>query len=203
MGRERASVYYILCLLLREVTKKESMSQNQLQVLVKRNPLACPGCGETFSSREELREHRKQNHGRLSPLGKSSIGASLVSLALRLYMGSVMMMHGFPKLTSKRKEVIEGMQSLGVPPALTIATALLEFIGGIFLLVGFLVPLVSSLFAAEMTGTTILNKTKMQKTFLSGSGKPNFEVDVSYLAVFLALAVLGAGAFSVDEKLKI
>src|SRR5579872_3129782 len=109
----------------------------------------CPGCGEIFASKAELKEHRKEAHGLLTPMGKSSLGASLVALGLRVYLGSVMIIHGYPKLTSRKKQTKQAMKGIGVPEPLTTMASLLEVVGGAALIAGFLVPVVSSLFAAE------------------------------------------------------
>lgn len=165
--------------------------------------LSCPVCGQTFYLREDLNSHKAEAHGLITPLGRSALGASLVALGLRIYLGTVMVMHGLPKLTKRRNETQSAMAKMGVPKQLTFLTSLLELIGGIFLIMGFLVPIVSSLFAAEMIGTTVLSKEKMGKQFLSGGKKPSYELDVIYAGAFVALALLGAGAISIDEKLGI
>jgi uncharacterized membrane protein YphA (DoxX/SURF4 family) len=139
---------------------------------------ACRACGIGFYNEADLEKHVQRRHGKLTPLGKSSFAASVVALGLRVYLGSVMVMHGIPKLTTKKEHAIRAMEGLGVPSALTLMTALLEFVGGISLILGFLVPVVSTLFVGEMIGTTLLSKFRMNKVFLSGGQKPAYELDV-------------------------
>jgi len=163
----------------------------------------CPGCNRRFPTARELRYHRKEAHGMITPVGRSRLGASFASLGLRAFLGTVMMMHGLPKLTTRKEQTIQGMQRLGVPKPATLSASLLEVVGGASLLAGFLVPVVSSLFAAEMIGTTALSKKKMGKQFLSGGEKPSYELDVMYAAAFMILAVIGGGEFSVDRLLNL
>ena len=165
---------------------------------VREKPHTCSACGQLLASKEELRTHRREAHGMITPLGRSSLGASIASLALRGFLGTVMILHGIPKLGKARKQTIEHMEKVGVSKEATTATSLLEVIGGASLIVGFMVPVVSSLFAAEMAGTTMLNKNKMGKQFLSGGGKPFYELDVAYLVGFATLALIGGRDFSVD-----
>ncbi len=113
-----------------------------------------------------------------------------------------MIMHGLPKV-KHQEETVEHMKKLGVPKEATVSASLLEVAGGAALLAGFMVPVVSSLFAAEMVGTTVLSKQKMGKQFLSGGPKPPYELDVMYALAFGILAIIGGGEFSVDRLLKL
>lgn len=81
---------------------------------------------------------------------------------------------------------------------------MLEFFGGIFLVVGLIVPVVASLFAIQMLAVVAMKRSKMHASFVSVTpGKPTYEIDVLYLLLALALIVLGAGAFSLDSVLGI
>ncbi len=73
---------------------------------------------------------------------------------------------------------------------------LLEFFGGLALIIGFLTQIVAVLFVLEMIATTIFSKTKLKKKFISG-----YELDVAYAAFALVLAFLGPGAWSLDRLL--
>lgn len=184
------------------------IEMRELQTTKSHSPVAytsndCRICGERFSTKGELRNHRKESHGLITPLGRSPLGASVASLALRGFLGTTMIMHGLPKLAERKERTIAGMEKLGVPKEATVAASLLEVGGGAALVVGLFVPVVSSLFAAEMVGTTILSKQKMGKQFLSGGEKPPYELDVMYALAFGVLAVIGGGEFSLDRALKL
>ena len=162
-------------------------------------PPTCKVCGKILASKKEQSAHRKKDHGLITPAGRSSLGSSIASLALRGFLGNVMIMHGLPLLGKKKEETIQEMKELGVPKEATLSGSLLEVVGGASLLAGFMTPVVSSLFVAEMIGTTILSKEKMGKQFLSDGEKPSYELDAMYLVAFSVLAVIGGGDFSVDR----
>ncbi|HEX9340193.1 MAG TPA: DoxX family protein [Thermoplasmata archaeon] len=119
---------------------------------------------------------------------------------LRVFLGAIMMVHGFPKVfdSEKRTQTIAYMERLGVPAPLTLTAGALEFFGGLGLVVGFLTQVAATFIALEMVGTTILSRTKMGKKLVLG-----YELDLSYLATAVALVFLGAGAWSLDGALGI
>jgi putative oxidoreductase len=118
-------------------------------------------------------------------------------LVLRVGVGLLFLYHGVPKLKNP-KGTMQWLKETGMPGAavFTVLVALLEFFGGLALLLGFLTNIVAALFVVEMIGTTIFSKTKLGKQFMLG-----YELDVLYLVGALALVFLGAGAFSLDAYL--
>jgi uncharacterized membrane protein YphA (DoxX/SURF4 family) len=92
---------------------------------------------------------------------------------------------------------LQWTKSLGVPAALTYAAIILEFFGGLSLIIGFIVPIVAFFVALEMIGASVLKKTKMKGQYIGGTVA--YELDITYLLLAIALMVLGAGAFSVDS----
>lgn len=119
-------------------------------------------------------------------------------LVLRLFLGIIMMVHGFPKLfvAQSREGTLGWLKSMGIPPALGILVGILEFLGGLGLVLGLLTQPVALLIVVEMIGTTILSKTKMGKKLVLG-----YELDLAYLAMALALVLLGPGRLSIDRVL--
>lgn len=122
-----------------------------------------------------------------------------LALLVRVWVGANFMAHGYPKLGKSRQQTVQFMKSMGVPAAATYAAAILEFFGGLSLIIGFIVPIVSFFFALEMVATTILKKTKMNGPYLLGQNPAAYEADITYLLLALALIVLGAGALSIDS----
>ncbi len=121
----------------------------------------------------------------------------LAALPLRLAVGTAFVVHGYPKLSGESaKQTRDFMKTIGVPPSVTSLTALLEFFGGIAIILGFLTPIAGLLIALQMLGTTILSKNKLQKKYVLG-----YELDIAYLAGALSLMFLGAGPFSLDAIL--
>ncbi len=92
---------------------------------------------------------------------------------------------------------------MGVPPFAARLVTLLEFFGGIFLIVGFLVPLVAALFVIQFAAIILMKSSKMKANFMGAGGKPGFEIDFTYLLLALAILLIGSGAFSVDALIGI
>ncbi|HZW85715.1 MAG TPA: DoxX family protein [Nitrososphaerales archaeon] len=121
----------------------------------------------------------------------TALGAA--SILLRLALGGLFVVHGYPKLFTNRNQIQQAMAGAGVPPTVTGLVGTLEFFGGIALIVGFLTPLVAGLFAVLMGSTTLLQRLKFHKSFAGG-----YELDVVLMVASIALIVLGAGAISLD-----
>jgi putative oxidoreductase len=125
-----------------------------------------------------------------------------LALLLRMVVGATMVMHGYPKLKTP-KQTLQWTKGLGVPVAATYAAIILEFFGGIALIIGLIVPIVALFIALEMIGNTVLKKTKMKATYISGQNPASYELDITYLLLAISLIVLGAGALSLDLLLRL
>ncbi len=123
-------------------------------------------------------------------------GLGLVAaLPLRIIVGAAFAVHGYPKL-ARRKETGAAMKGAGVPPALTFTVGLLEFFGGIALVLGFLTPVAAGLLALEMVGTTLMQRSKFHRPFVGG-----YELDLLFFASALTMLLIGAGPVSIDAML--
>ncbi len=142
----------------------------------------------------------------------------VASLSVRIAVGLLMSIHGPPKLSSSTRSQIRGMiQQLGIHGVLFDLVTLLKFLGGLFLLLGFLTRIVSILFISEIIGTIILYITKLGKMvpspevltqmvqasrkFMRGymSGVGGWELDTVIIACTIVTLILGGGTFSVDS----
>jgi putative oxidoreductase len=119
------------------------------------------------------------------------------ALVGRIALGALFLTHGIPKIRDVRKP-IGFVVGTGWPGGAMFAVlfSLLEFFGGIALILGLLTQIVAVLFVLEMTATTIFSKAKLQKKFALG-----YELDVAYAAFALVLALVGPGGFSIDRIL--
>jgi putative oxidoreductase len=127
------------------------------------------------------------------------VDLSVAALILRLAIGAVYVIHGYPKLGAKqRKQGGEWMKSMGLPAGFILLGGVVEFLGGLALLLGVLTSIVAALSALWMLSTTWLSVAKMKKKFVGG-----YEFDVVLLLASLALAVIGGGLFSIDRLLGI
>jgi len=128
--------------------------------------------------------------------------APYLALIVRVWVGANFIIHARPKLGQGFAQTAQSMKGLGVPVGATAAATTLELVGGVFLILGLLVPLVGAFFILFMAANSIMKKRKMHADYIS-VGKPSYEVDVLYLALALVLVFLGAGALSLDGALGI
>ena len=123
--------------------------------------------------------------------------ADVAALIGRVALGALFLTHGWPKIKDIRKP-IGFVKGTGWPGGAAFATlfTLLEFFGGLALIIGLLTQIVAVLFVLEMIATTVFSKTKLSRKFSSG-----YELDLAYAAFALVLAFLGPGAWSLDRLL--
>jgi putative oxidoreductase len=121
----------------------------------------------------------------------------LPSLILRLAIGTLFIVHGYPKLTAaQRAQGGAWMKSMGMPAAMIPFAGVVEFFGGLALILGILTPIVAALSALWMLSTTWLVTAKAKKKYVGG-----YEIDITLFLAALALALLGSGIYSIDHLL--
>jgi len=121
---------------------------------------------------------------------------NLALLLLRIGVGLIFVLAGWGKLTG-----IENVQgffgNVGIPMAGIMAwvVAIVEFVGGIMVLIGYKIKVPSLLLAFIMIVAILTVK-------LGGDGGfSGMRVDIMLLVTSLALAILGSGGYSVDGML--
>ncbi|MFQ5941372.1 MAG: DoxX family protein [Nitrososphaerales archaeon] len=111
-------------------------------------------------------------------------------LPIRILVGISFMAHGYPKLID-----ISGTQgffsTIGLPPDLAVLIGLLEFIGGLVLILGILTRISSALLIIDMIGAILL--VKISKGFVGGA-----ELDLLLLAGAASLLITGPGRISIE-----
>ncbi len=111
-------------------------------------------------------------------------------LPIRIMVGVGFMAHGYPKLSN-----IAGtggfFAHMGLPPELALPIALLEFFGGLALVLGVLTRISSALFIAEMIGAILT--VKISKGFVGG-----YELELLFLAGAASLLITGPGRISIE-----
>ena len=123
-----------------------------------------------------------------------------LALFLRVWVGVNFVAHGYPKLGKARQQTLRWTKSLGVPTFATYLAIILEFFGGLSLIIGFIVPVVGFFIALEMIGAIILKKSKMKAPYM---GQNSYELDITYLMLGITLVLLGAGLASLDSLLRL
>ena len=118
-------------------------------------------------------------------------------LALRLVLGAALVGHGYPKLmhlTYLSRHVVPGSATwLGV------AGAIVEFFGGIALVLGIVTQIAAFLAAADMVIAIFFFLIPHGAVFVSPSADVlTFELPLAYCTIAFALLLEGAGSVSLD-----
>ncbi len=128
--------------------------------------------------------------------------ASYLALLVRLFLGVSLVMHSYPKVKGGWRQGGQWMKSMGIPAGTAVLATIIEFFGGILLVVGLIVPIAASFAAIQFASTIGMKASKMKAPFISmEAGKPSYEIDAFYLVLSIVLVVLGAGALSLDSVL--
>jgi putative oxidoreductase len=117
----------------------------------------------------------------------------LALLVLRLVLGIVMIAHGYPKVFGGLQRHVHFVSSLGMPGWLAYLSALAEFGGGIFVILGLLTR-VSAL--AILIDLIVVIWKVHWKNGLTGQG--GYEFPLALAAIAFALIFFGAGPISLD-----
>jgi putative oxidoreductase len=133
-------------------------------------------------------------------LALPAVSVSLLLLVFRVLAGLGWMQHGLMKMKGGGwKQAGQWIKGMGVPSALAPLVTLLEVVGGLFLVIGLLVPVVGFLFFLEMLGIVLMMRSKMKATFLRAQPtQASYEVEFLYMIVGIALIAFGAGTISLD-----
>ena len=118
---------------------------------------------------------------------------------LRLVLGAIFLAHGYQKLAGDsegRAKFAGGLEAMKFRPGKFWAgvVALVEFLGGVLLVIGLWTQLVALILAVQFL--VILFWVKRGQNFIGGK-----EFDFLILLALLALLVLGPGAWALDLPL--
>jgi putative oxidoreductase len=148
---------------------------------------------------------------RLAFFGKPTT-AVWAPIPLRLIVGYGFMEHGYAKLSRGPGAFAAILHAMGVPAPHLMAwlTILTELIGGLAVLLGAFIPLVSLPMAAVLvvamlsvhlpygfSSIKLLAVTSGRAQF----GPPGYELDLLYIACLVALVVGGSGPLAIDKYL--
>jgi len=136
--------------------------------------------------------------------------ATWAAIPLRLIVGGGFMAHGVAKVMRGPEHFVAILHALGVPAPELMGwvTILVELVGGLAVLAGGIVPIVSVPMAAILIVAMFtvhlpygFSSIKLQSVVNGKSqfGPPGYEVDLLYLACLAALVVTGPGPWSMDR----
>jgi putative oxidoreductase len=134
-------------------------------------------------------------------------------IPLRLIVGYGFMEHGFAKLSKGPDAFAAILQGMGVPSPHLMAwfTILIELLGGLAVLVGAFVAIVSVPMVAVLLVAMFkvhlpygFSSIKLLSVTATGAkfGPPGYEVSLLYIACLAALVMGGSGPFSVDGLIR-
>jgi len=129
----------------------------------------------------------------MSEINVRSRNGDIALLLLRIVTGAIFIIAGWGKLTG-----IEGVQGFfgeaGIPAASLMAwvVALVEFVCGIMVLIGYRIRIPALLLALVMVGALIFVKIP--------AGWSALRIDLALLAITLSLFLMGSGGLAVDNR---
>jgi len=119
---------------------------------------------------------------------KAEVGLFIV----RLVLGMTFLFHGFDKFQAGLGNIADYFVSHGLPEFLAYVVCAIEFFGGIAMILGIGIRIVSVLFSIVMLGAIFT--VKISAGFIGG-----LELDVMLLAVSIQLAISGSTFLSLDQ----
>jgi putative oxidoreductase len=119
---------------------------------------------------------------------------------LRIVLGIAMAVHGWSKLSGGVDNVGGFFGTLGIPlPGLMAwVVTIVELVGGILLVVGFLTQIAGILIALDMLGVILFAYLLKGAPFIE-NGAITWEKEAVFGAAALCIALAGPGAWSVDD----
>ena len=142
----------------------------------------------------------------------STLRRQWAALPLRLIVGYGFVAHGYAKLVNGPDHFATSLHALGVPASHVMAwmTIVFEFLGGLAVLVGAWIPLVSVPLTAILLVAAVtvhlpygFSSIKLREVTAAGPqfGPPGYETDLLYLAALSTLVLGGSGPFALDQWL--
>ena len=134
-----------------------------------------------------------------APAARDSAGFDAALLILRVVLGLLILLHGVNKLPPPPEFLISALTQHGLPGVLAYGVYLGEIVGPILLIVGVwtrlgaLMVIVNMIFAVLIAHTGELFK-------LSEHGSYALELQAMFLFTAVALALTGAGRYSVGGR---
>ena len=142
--------------------------------------------------------------------GRASALRHWAALPLRLVVGYGFVAHGYAKVVNGPDRFVDSLHALGVPASHAMAwlTIVFELVGGLAVLVGAWIPLVSLPLATILVVAAItvhlpygFSSIKLREVTAAGPqfGPPGYETDLLYIAALATLVLGGSGPLALDQ----
>ena len=121
---------------------------------------------------------------------------------LRVVLGAAFIVHGYPKLFTPFFSGFAGwLESIGFKPGKfwALVVGVVEFFGGIALILGIFTQLAAALIAVNML--VAMAKVKWGKVKFVETEKSGWELDLIYFAVAVSILLTGPGAWAIGDLL--
>src|ERR687890_2835488 len=120
---------------------------------------------------------------------------------LRVVLGIAMLVHGWSKLSGGVDNVagfFGGQLGIPAPGLMAWVVTIVELVGGILLIVGFLTQIAGILIALDMLGAILFAYLLRGSPFIE-NGAITWEKEAVFGAAALCISLAGPGAWSVDD----
>jgi putative oxidoreductase len=121
----------------------------------------------------------------------------LALLLLRIGLGLIFIYHGYPKLFTRTREMMEVFPKMGFPSYFVYIAGILECAGGLLLILGLFTQIAALLLALEMV--VVLWRVHIPMGPITEV--KNYELPLALFVGSFVLATLGAGLISLDHPL--
>jgi putative oxidoreductase len=127
--------------------------------------------------------------------------SSAIVLVGRILLSIIFILAGFGKLTDLGGTAqYFAAYNLPAPTVAAIVAGLVEFVGGLAILVGFQTRIASYILAAFCVATAFVAHLGWSDAATGMNNMIHFQKNLAMAGGFLVLAAYGAGAFSVDAR---
>lgn len=125
--------------------------------------------------------------------------ADLGRLLLRLVLGGLILFHGYAKLTGGIAGITQMVTAVGLPGFVAYGVYFGEVVAPVLIIVGWYSRIASAITAVNMVfAVALAHRADLFK--LAESGGYALELQAFYLIVAVALALMGPGRFSINER---
>lgn len=122
----------------------------------------------------------------------------LAPTVIRIALGAAFVTHGYPKLFKMFPGFAGWLDSIGIKPGKfwALVVGVVEFFGGIALILGIFTQLAALLIAVNMVVAMV--KVKWGAAKYVETERMGWELDLAYFAMAVSLLLTGPGAYALD-----